>query len=88
MAKIQKNEGKCKFRGLKIYFHGVKIYFQALKIVFHVVKIVFLKRFGIKTNEFVLFFTQLFVTLPIKSANLLRLGKKKNKFFCFALDFS
>ena len=21
-------------------------------------------------------------------ANLLRLGKKKNKFFCFALDFS
>ena len=30
-----------------------------------------------------------FVTLPIKkSAKLLRLGKKRNEFLCFALDFS
>ena len=29
-----------------------------------------------------------FVTLPSSTAKLLRLGKKKNKFFCFALDFS
>ena len=28
------------------------------------------------------------VTLPLGMANLLRLGKKKNEFFCFALDFS
>jgi len=27
------------------------------------------------------------VTLPSKMAKLLCLGKKKNKFFCFALDF-
>jgi len=41
-----------------------------------------------KTNAFVLFFSRFFVTLPKKSAKLLRLGKKKNQFFCFALDFS
>ena len=35
-----------------------------------------------------LFCSRLFVTLPQKMANLLRLGKKKNIFFCFALDFS
>ena len=39
-------------------------------------------------TKFVLFFAQLFVTLPSKMAKLLRLGKKRNKFLCFALDFS
>ena len=29
-----------------------------------------------------------FVTLPSKMANLLRHGKKTNKFLCFALNFS
>ena len=33
-------------------------------------------------------FPNFFVTLRPKVAKLLRLGKKKNKFFCFALDFS
>jgi len=35
--------------------------------------------------EIVLCFPRFFAT---KVANILRLGKKKNKFFCFALDFS
>ena len=30
----------------------------------------------------------LFVTLPSEMAKLLRLGKKRNEFLCFALDFS
>ena len=33
-------------------------------------------------------FSRLFVTLPSEMANLLRLTKKKNNFFCPALDFS
>ena len=52
-----------------------------------------------KRNKFLCYFSRFFVarrlrrllfarTLPSKMANLLRLGKKKNKFFCFALDFS
>ena len=40
-----------------------------------------------KKNEFLLFCARLFVTLRFTSANLLRLGKKKNKCVCFALDF-
>ena len=34
------------------------------------------------------FSSHLFVTLPSKMAKLLRLGKKRNEFLCFALDFS
>ena len=41
-----------------------------------------------KKEEILLFCSRLFVTLRSPSANLLRLGKKKKKFFCFALDFS
>ena len=37
---------------------------------------------------FSLFFSCFFVTLPSMTANLLRLGKKKELSFCFALDFS
>jgi hypothetical protein len=33
-------------------------------------------------------FLSFFCNFAIKMAKLLRLGKKKNKFFCFALDFS
>ena len=29
-----------------------------------------------------------FVTLLLKTAKLLHFGKKKNEFFCFALNFS
>ena len=35
-----------------------------------------------------MFCARLFVILPSTTAKLLRLGKKKNKFFCSALDFS
>ena len=38
--------------------------------------------------SFVLASSIFFVTLPIKLAKLLRLDKKRNKFLCFALDFS
>ncbi|MBQ8948286.1 MAG: hypothetical protein IJ059_00655 [Prevotella sp.] len=41
-----------------------------------------------KNEFFSLHFAHLFVTLPSKMANLLHLGKKRNKFLCFALDFS
>ena len=41
-----------------------------------------------KTNDFILFCSRLFVTLPMDLAKLLRLGKKRNEFLCFALDFS
>jgi hypothetical protein len=41
-----------------------------------------------KKERILLFCAQLFVTLSSKMANLLRLGKKKKKFFCFALNFS
>ena len=34
------------------------------------------------------FVTDFFRNFAIKMANLLRLGKKRNKFLCFALDFS
>jgi len=40
------------------------------------------------TNDFILFCSRLFVTLPMDLAKLLRLGKKRNEFLCFALDFS
>ena len=33
-------------------------------------------------------FAHLFVTLPLKMAKLLRLGKKRNEFLYFALNFS
>ena len=33
-------------------------------------------------------FLRFFVTLPMDLAKLLRLGKKRNEFLCFALDFS
>ena len=38
--------------------------------------------------DFVLYCSHLFIPLPSKMAKILRLGKKKNEFFCFALDFS
>ena len=38
--------------------------------------------------KYIWHFLRLFVTLPLKMANLLRLGKKRNNFLCFALDFS
>ena len=37
---------------------------------------------------FTLHFYFFFVPLPLKIARLLRLGKKKKDFLCFALDFS
>ena len=33
-------------------------------------------------------FPRFFVTLRLQNAKLLRLGKKRNEFLCYALDFS
>ena len=41
-----------------------------------------------RKRAFLLHFSRFFVTLPSEMAKLLRLGKKRNEFLCFALDFS
>ena len=48
------------------------------------------KKNGLSQVElaFLLHFTRFFVTLSSATTKLLRLGKKRNKFLCFALDFS
>ena len=38
--------------------------------------------------KYIWLFFRFFVTLPSKMAKLLCLGKKRNQFLCFALDFS
>ena len=53
-------------------------------ILFCLVSCIKLLNNGLRLQSYTFFF----VTLPSMMANLLRLGKKKNKFFCFALDFS
>ena len=41
-----------------------------------------------KNELFLLIFHSFALTLPSKMAKILRLGKKRNGFFVFALDFS
>ena len=38
--------------------------------------------------KFIWLFLLFFVSLPSITTKLFRLGKKRNKFLCFALDFS